>query len=308
MFPGCSLLRAIQMMPTHRTLAVPCLAMLMAGAPAVFGTDWTFTMVNYTPANADCFTCASPTTTVIGATMGLCLQFTAGCPAVGGGEDNAGACIGGDCSTDDDTGFGSDMPVIPQPPPTPTPTAGPTQGTQSPTATGGTRPPTPAPVTSSPATAAPTPPPPGICGVSDSCNCENARLSPGSSSITVNVTCLGGGFTGANSTETQLLANVTAGECSLKFESSVNITNATGTFLVPVTICYGNGNPSQNDDDEEEECKNNTGVIVIIIICVLLLLVVIGIGIYYIVHTTNAHSVSRAPPARPPARPPSILR
>jgi hypothetical protein len=142
---------------------------------------------------------------------------------------------------------------------------------------------------SGPPTPAPAAPPPAACGVTDSCNCENARLNPGRGTLLVNVTCLGGGFTGANSTETQILGDVTTGNCSLKFETNVNITDSSGTRSMPVVVCYGNGNPSTNPGDDEE-CKNNTGVIVIIIICVLLLLIVIGIGIYYIVHTTNAHS------------------
>jgi len=286
------------MMPTHRILAVPCLAMLLASAPAVFGSDWTFT-VTYNPARATCFTCSSPT--VAGdASMGDCLQFTAGC-SVSDGENNAGACIGGNCATDDDAGFGSDMPIINPPPPTPIPTGSPTLGTASPTPAPATMSPTDLgfvsePPTSStptlasaPPTPAPAAPPPAACGVTDSCNCADARLSPGSNTLTVNVTCLGGGFTEANDTQQQTLEGVTPGSCALKFVTDVNITNSSGTYSIQVEICYGEGNPATTTDGEEE-CKNNTGVIVIIIICVLLLLIVIGIGIYYIVHTTNAHS------------------
>lgn len=271
-------------MTLQRILAAGVCLLAVAASQSTSSQNWQFNVV-YNPATFDCVTCESAGEVVTGAATYLCLQYPNDCPD-GRQENDQSTCIGG-CDDDDErngngnTGGGTILP--PPPPPTANPTPAPT--TTTPTEANETFAPTVAPP---PPTPYPTPPPPDSCGILQTCNCTGQRVT--ATTGTMDITCAGGGFNDANSTESQTLRNVTAGDCSLSFTTVVNITTAAGTTSPEtITTCYSDGN-RVSAPEPEDECKDNTGVLVIIIICVLLLLVVIGIGIYYIVHTTNAHT------------------
>lgn len=255
-----------------------CLLALVASQTTSTSQNWRFNVV-YIPPTIPCVTCDSSGSVVQGAATYLCLQFAGNdCPT--GQEDNTAACVGVCNDDDDDDGGGT---VLPPPPAvTANPTLAPT--TTNPTDISETF--SPSAATPLP-TPYPTPPPPESCGILETCNCTGRRVT--AETATMDVTCPGGGFNDANGTESQTLRNVTDGECSLSFTNIINITTATGVTPVEISTCYTDGSKIEAPVPEEE-CKDNTGVLVIIIICVLLLLVVIGIGIYYIVHTTNAHT------------------
>lgn len=255
-------------------------------------------LVTYDPATLMCRTC----TDSIGGShpTGDCLQLTAGCPNPFTQENNEGACIGGFCGTDDDAGIGGDLTIQPPPPspnPTTVPTAAPSAAptTRAPTAPADTfsptesttLSPTPSPTTPAPTVAAPPPPP--VCNVASTCNCENVRLAPAENRSVIDITCIGGGFVAGNSTTNQTLDGIVVGDCSLSYNETFEYTDVNGVVVSEdIFICYTEGQAVV--PEEEEECTSNTGVIIIIVICVLLLLAVIGIGVYYIVHTTNAHA------------------
>lgn len=75
----------------------------------------------------------------------------------------------------------------------------------------------------------------------------------------------------------------------MSYNQSFEYTDTDGQIVsTDINICYTEGFPVV--PNPPEECSSNTGVIIIIVICVLLLLAVIAIGVYYIVHTTNAHA------------------
>lgn len=75
----------------------------------------------------------------------------------------------------------------------------------------------------------------------------------------------------------------------MSYNQSFDYTDSDGQIVsTDINICYTQGFPVV--PNPPEECSSNTGVIIIIVICVLLLLAVIAIGVYYIVHTTNAHA------------------
>merc|ERR1711912_183636 len=80
--------------------------------------------------------------------------------------------------------------------------------------------------------------------------------------------------------------NITSGTCALEYNVTMDVTPANGgnPTQETITLCYTEA--TVIDDDE---CQDNTAVIIIIILCVVMLLTVIGVGIYYVVHTTTMH-------------------
>lgn len=275
--------------------AVAGLGVLVALAHAqAVSQEWIF-QIQFSPSELNCRTCSDRDGANAPHPTGECLQFELGCPGAAVTENNQGACIGSCVETDDDD-YGSNDFIIGPPPPSPNPSVSPTAAptgspvlppTISPTLPAETFSPTYASnaPTNSPSTLQPTgspsPPPPPACSVEQSCNCENVRINPSAGTGRINITCLGGGFTEANDTATQILENVTVGDCSLSYTETFNYTDVSGNEVSQeITVCYGDGN--QVTPPGEETCENNTAVIVIIVICVILLLVFIGLGVYMI--------------------------
>ena len=133
------------------------------------------------------------------------------------------ACIDG-CDDDDDSNALDNSIAPPPPPRTFSPTPPPNNN------------PTP------PPTPFPTPPPPESCGIID-CNCSSAGVRQSQADLVIN--CENSGFSRANSTENQILQNVTIGLCSETLTSVIEvIIENNGIFTrepVLAYTCYNRG-------------------------------------------------------------------
>lgn len=100
------------------------------------------------------------------------------------------------------------------------------------------------------------PPPPPGCRINDSCNCSASYDNDHLIIEVDNPICLGGGFIEANSTEGQILENVTAGTCTLRYTVIVD-----GEEII---YCYGNTLPNTTVTSDTGISNNSNSTTIVV--------------------------------------------